>query len=558
MQKAVSEIRVSQSLHEKSKDELIGIINDLRKRKKFGLVWEDKPEQIIEGCTNKLPVIQEVEDQAIELAEDAPTNIILEGDNYHALQVLSYTHGEKVDAIYIDPPYNRGKSDFVYNDYYVDKEDAFRHSKWLSFMEKRLKSAKNLMRDTGAIFISIDENEQAHLVMLCNEIFGENNYLGTLIWRKKSGGGQTDTFFVTEHEYVLAYRKTDAFSWVDKYRAQPLKPYSRDKTGEFTIIKLAKWGSEARRKDRPTMYFPITDPDGNAYYPIAPDGSDGRWRVGLSRMEDLVKNDLIFWKKNDEHWVPYEKNYLEHDKGKLNKARSILYDIGETGTGTKLLTNIFGKKDIFQNPKPIELIAFFLTHIEKCDIVLDFFAGSGTTGHAVLELNKEDGGNRQFILCTNNENNIAEEVTYPRIKNVIEGYADVEGIPANLRYFKTEFVERGNTTDQTRVALVERATDMIRIRENTFDTFEVGDDFSIFTNGRTFTIIILDPLIIDEVKHRIKQLPEDYPINIYIFSLSNDTYQSDFADLDRDVTICPIPETILEVYKKICKADVGA
>ena len=219
---------------------------------------------------------------------------------------------------------------------------------------------------------------------------------------------------------------------------------------------------------------------------------------------------------------------------------------------------ITGLPQFSNGQKPLALLQrlIMLTdNSERSNTILDFFAGSGTTGHAVLELNKEDGGNRQFILCTNNENQIAEEVTYPRIKNVIEGYADVEGIPANLRYFKTAFVDKGKTTDQTRVALVERATDMIRIRENTFNTYEAGDDFSIFTNGKSFTIIILDPLVIDEVKETIKQLPGDHPVNIYIFSLSNDTYQSDFLDLDHEIQICPIPESILEVYQRICKAE---
>lgn len=182
-------------------NELDGLTNDekselvklLRSQKKYGLVWEEKPEDAEQRMVNEQPVLVEVPERAI-ISDDveAPNHILIEGDNLEALTALSYTHAGKIDVIYLDPPYNTGNKDFIYNDSFVDKEDGYRHSKWLTFMNKRLKIAKNLLSDKGVIFISIDDNEQAPLKMLCDEVFGNINLCGQLIWRKKSGGGQTD------------------------------------------------------------------------------------------------------------------------------------------------------------------------------------------------------------------------------------------------------------------------------------------------------------------------------------------------------------------------------
>jgi adenine-specific DNA-methyltransferase len=182
-----------------SKTELIEEIKRLRKRKKYGLVWEDKPEDVVEMCKDKLPVVKEVKNKAIITDKNKPVNLLIEGDNYHALSVLNYTHEKSIDVIYIDPPYNIGSNDFSFNDRYVDREDGYRHSKWLSFMRERLKLAKSALKDEGVIFISIDYNELAQLKLLCDEIFGEKNYIENIVWRKKEGGGQQDEYFVTEH-----------------------------------------------------------------------------------------------------------------------------------------------------------------------------------------------------------------------------------------------------------------------------------------------------------------------------------------------------------------------
>lgn len=325
-------------------DEKSALIEMLRKQKKYGLVWEDKPEDVEERLREELPMLIEDTDKAIISTDtDAPNHILIEGDNLEALTALAYTHEGNIDVIYIDPPYNTGNKDFVYNDKFVDSEDSYRHSKWLSFMNKRLRIAKQLLSDKGVIFISIDDNEHAQLKLLCDEVFGLNNLCGNIIWRKKSGGGQTDAFFVTEHEYILVYRKTDQFIWQDETVAISEDTFKyMDERGRYKITPLEKWGSSAHREDRPSMYFAIKSPDGKDYFPVAPDGLPGRWRVGLERMNRLIMNDEIDWRNGK----PQEKTYFTSisDKRKVNKSRSIYYNIGETGEGTKLLTDIFSQK----------------------------------------------------------------------------------------------------------------------------------------------------------------------------------------------------------------------
>ncbi len=542
-----------------SKEKLISEIKQLKKTT-YGLLWDDKPEDVAELCKTKLPVLVDVEDKGITAGHLDPTNILIEGDNYHALSVLNYTHKGRIDVIYIDPPYNRGVkggNDFRYNDKFVDGEDPFRHSKWLSFMEKRLNLAKNLLKNTGSIFISIDNTEQSALKLLCDEVFGEKNFVGMLIWRKKEGGGQADAYFVTEHEYILVYAKSGDFQWKDEeIPVNEAEFKKQDESGKFSAVKLAKWGNTARKEDRPKMYFPIKSPDGKNVYPIAPDGGDGRWRVGRKRMQMLIEKDLVFWQKKDSRWIPYEKIYFNGDEVKTVKERSILYDLATTADGTNELTEIFGKKDVFENPKPTELIKFFLRYGANSNaIVLDFFAGSGSTGHAVMGLNREDKGTRQFILCTNNENKIAEEVCYPRIKKVITGYKDskgnkVEGLGGNLKYFRTDFVD-ADPTDRNKKKLTEMATEMLCLKEGTFEKITSKKAFKIYKNTNHYTGIIFDQMAIPNFKEAIAKLKGKF--SVYVFSLGDDSFEDEFKDIKQKVKLSPIPEVILRVYRRIFK-----
>lgn len=356
------------------------------------------------------------------------THKLIIGDNYDSLLNLLVEYRNKIDVIYIDPPYGKDSmGEFAE----VNYNNSITRDNLISMLYPRLILAKSILSDYGVIFCSIDDRNQAYVKCLFDEIFGEKNFVGTFIWQKKTGGGQTDEFFVTEHEYILGYRKSNSFEWLNFYedlKESDFKYYDEKKKEKFSISKLEKWGSSAHKEDRPTMYFPIKDPDGNDFYPVAPDGLDGRWMYGKKNMDRFVKEDKIYWNKDKTSgkWIPYEKKYYSEAKGKLNKSRSILYKLAETGTATNELTSIFGKKDVFVNAKPVDLIKFLLEHV-NAEIVLDFFAGSGTTAHAVMQLNKEDDGNRQFIMCTNNEitdknpNGIAYDVTSKRLKRIMSG-----------------------------------------------------------------------------------------------------------------------------------------
>lgn len=374
-------------------------------------------------------------------------NLIIQGDNLLALKALLPTYAGKIKCIYIDPPYNTGNENWVYNDNVnspminewlgkvVDKEDMTRHDKWLCMMMPRLKILKELLSENGAIVINIDNNEYANLKLLLDEIFGENNFVGTFIWRKKEGGGQTKEYFVTEHEYIILYRKSPSFIWLDDILEEEDTSFNKeDKQGKYKLVKLAKWGNTSRKEDRPKMHFPIVAPDGKKVIPYAPDGTLGRWRVGKARMDLLIENGLVEFQKNNENqWIAYEKIYFDENEIKTIKERSILYDLTNTADASKQLTEIFGKKDEFDTPKPLDLVKYFISHITKeTDIILDSFAGSGTTAHAVLELNKEDGGNRKFILVEMED--YANTITAERVRRVIKG----------VKTAKSELLKKGS------------------------------------------------------------------------------------------------------------------
>lgn len=520
-------------IDEETLNNLSLIENELTK-KKYGLIWEEHEERVDKELETQIPTFEEVKDKEIVSDCNDKFNFLLEGDNLHSLYLLEKTHTNKIDFIYIDPPYNTENKEFVYNDTRIGTDDTYKHSKWLSFMYERLKIAKKLLSNEGCIFISIDQNEFAQLKLLCDDIFGDNNFIGTLIWRKKYGGGQTDEFFVTEHEYIFGYRKTDKFKWYDKKLEASIDDFKyEDEKGKYNITKLEKWGSSSHREDRPTMYFPILDPEGNELLPIAPDGKDGRWRVGKERLETLIANNGVHWIKDQKNvrWIPYEKNYFDITKGKLLKSRSIIYDLAETGTATKLLTNIFDEKDIFQNPKPIELIQYIMEHV-KSDLVFDFFAGSGTTGHAVLEQNKLDKKNRKFILCTNNENEICTKITYRRLKIINDGNSNITAIPLNLKYYQTSYIPRINTEENNlHYNLMKNIKNLIQL-ENGIEI----DDKKIK--------IYFDEQDIDDFSENIEQL--NLCEKLYISSDILLTSQQEKTFEDNNIEVYIIPEYYFE------------
>ena len=350
-------------------------------------------------------------------------NVLIKGDNLEVLKHLKNAYYRKVKMIYIDPPYNTLNGDFIYNDERsftpqslaqmanIELEEAnsilnltlknsSTHSAWLSFMYPRLYIARQLLRDDGVIFISIDDNEQANLKLLCDEIFGEENFVGQIIWQKKKGGGQDSQDFAKEHEYILCYSK---YEWKinDKKEQLSENKFNKIINGKKAIIsKLEKWGIGALMEDAPSLYYPIKDPNGNDFYPIAPNGEKGRWR----KKPENLDSEHIYWQENSKgRLTPYEVSYFDEVKNneKIIKTRTIFTDYGTTTDATKEILNLFNNQKIFDTPKPLNLIKTLLqlsTTPNSNDIVLDFFAGSGTTAQAVMELNAQDKGNREFIL----------------------------------------------------------------------------------------------------------------------------------------------------------------
>ena len=432
-----------------SDDESLIAINQIEKElvsKRYGLVWEEHEEAVDAMMRENIPVFTEVKEREICMAPGEDYNFLLEGDNLHSLHLLEKTHKGKVDVIYIDPPYNTGGKDFVYNDVCIDRTDGYRHSKWLSFMYERLIIAKKLMSDIGLIFISIDDNEVAQLKLLCNEIFGEENFRGQIVRGTGTPTGQGNAILSNEIDYILVYAKTQqAYFNGLPFDEESSKIYNlEDEYGKYLNRPLRKTGGEDRREDRPSMFYPIEAPDGTDIYPIAPSGYESRWRCQKNTYEQLCKEHRIEWKRDKSGWKVYQKFYLE---GRTKQPGNLWSNVEGNKKATITIKNIMGTS-IFSFPKPVEVIVRILQIAgNKGSVVLDFFAGSGTTAQAVLELNKEDGGQRKFILCTNNENNICEEITYQRIKTVITGKRQdgseySEGIPANLKYYHTDFVPK--------------------------------------------------------------------------------------------------------------------
>lgn len=500
----------------------IGEIEKELKAKKYGLVWEEHEEAVDIQMKARIPVFTEVEKKNIYADESEKYNFLLEGDNLHSLYLLEKTHKGKIDVIYIDPPYNRGKDDFVYDDMYIVEEDGFKHSKWLSFMHKRLKIAKNLLSDTGVIIINIDEHEAVPLVMLLNEIFGESNNVGEIIWNKQNPKGDSKGISVM-HETILCFAKNKtnflsgskvckrkkpnaeaiikkAYSLYKKIgkRAIPediltaIKPfgYSDNVKKDFYVTydlelvnkEFQNWLSKQKfsggekaykyidengkvyrgvsmawpnKKKAPDDYFiPLIHPVTHKPCPVP----DRGWRNPPSTMQNLLEQGRIIFGE-DEKKQPERKYYL--DENLYENVPSIYENADSADDMLKEM------KIKFEYPKPVSEAMYLCSCIKPdATLFLDFFAGSGTTGQAVLELNQQDGGNRRFILCTNNENGICENVTYQRLKTVITGKrADgseySEGIPANLKYFKTDFVDK--ESEELSDELLEHIAEMIEL-----------------------------------------------------------------------------------------------
>ena len=546
------------------KSRLIEEVRRLSARKKYGLVWEDKPEDVVERCKTELPVLEEVEERAIESDPSLPTNFIIEGDNYHALSVLNYTHAGKVDVIYIDPPYNTGNASWRYNNKIVDSEDAFRHSKFIAFLEKRLRLARSLLSKNGIIVVAIDDYEIQNVRLLLDEIFGEENRLGTCVVIHNPGGRQDDKFFATAHEYALFYSKDIKNAHIGHLELTEEKrdQFTQvDEHGRYKLRGFIRTGAHSRPEDRPGLYYPIFVNEGSfeisvephkGWFELLPLDSKGEKRVWRWGKATLLSNKekYIECKKTKDGYSLSVKEREDDNKGTKPKTLWNNPEYSSAGATGQVKSVFSTEKIVFDYPKSIFLMLDTLKiTTSKNAVVLDFFAGSGTTGHAVMALNAQDGGTRSFILCALNENRIAEEVTYLRIKNVIRGYAEVKGVPANVRYFKTTFVPKSDVSDDTRRSLIEKSTEMLCVKESTFKKVADNKKFKIYRNQEQVTGILFDLDAIYEFKEKLDTT--ELPASIYVFSLTSDNFSEDFDDLKIKHRIRPIPEGILEVYRKI-------
>jgi adenine-specific DNA-methyltransferase len=582
-----------------SKDELLKEIDALRKQKTYGLVWErdqvkEKFDYFInwEGVQNKevfkeaigkFPVLKEVKGKDITTDKEEGYNILIEGDNYHSLAVLNFTHNKSVDVCYIDPPYNTGNKDFKYNDQYVDVEDGYRHSKWLSFMEKRLKLGRELLKETGIIFISIDDNEQAQLKILCDEIFGGDNFI-SLFPRLTKKGGKSSEDISKNHDYILVYSKTNkakfkrlehtdsGFKFKDEF-FEERGLYKLNQTLDYDSIQYSKsLDYEIKLNGMSILPGGVNKEEMEKRQKKNPD-RDFCWRWSKNLFEFGLKNGFIVLKDyKDKPPRIYTKTYQnatisQDERGNyfveiLPRTKSIssidfLENEYSNDSAKKELKNIFGSV-IFDYPKPVNLLkTLFKVSSDKDSLILDFMAGTGTSGQAVLELNKEDHGNRKFILCTNNENNICTDICHPRIDKVIKGYSisaneKIEGLGGNLKYFKTDFVDSA-PTDQNKKKIVDKSTEMICIKENAFEPIVEKQSYKIFRNTDHYLGIIFDEENIEDFVKEAKKLKDK--INVYVFSLDDSVPEQEFKELKGKAKLCAIPEAILHVYRRVFKDD---
>ena len=616
----IQKIKQLEGITHEERAYLIDLVNT---KKKYGLVWEDKPEDVEEQLLTHLPVLNEVvalrilakdfskpekvsetkqtilfvesdnSDENESKNQSSPNHILIEGDNLHALTTLSFTHEGLIDVMYFDPPYNTGNKDFKYNDSFVDREDGYRHSKWLSFMDKRLRISKRLLSERGIIFISIDDNEQSQLKMLCDDIFNENNFIAQMVWQqgKKSSGN----LIGINHEYMLVYAKNRVnidkpdLNWEQKKMGLD-KIYTKyDKLKrqfkeDFAAIEreIKLWFNSLPENDPSygSKHYCLVDEKGLFFADnsCAPDRPETRchkrlihpitkketavpslgWRWKEQTLDKMVSEGLIYFGA-DESAVPKVKKYLRNMETEL--PTTVFYKDGR-GASSELET-ILGEKR-FNNPKDRNEIARLL-NFRPNSIILDIFAGSGTTLHATMQLNAEDSGNRQCILVTNNENNIAEEVCYERNRRVIQGYTNSKGewVPGltnnNLRYYKCEFIESAKT-EENRRKLTLLSTELLQIKEDCYQPVAlpviVKPHFAqAFTNGMGKYLLVVyyhrhqhetAQILAKWIKHR----PDlEGKIKLYGFSPETEVLVNDFFEVASLIDPIPLPDAIYNAYR---------
>lgn len=609
-------------------ESLMGIVKETIQVKKYGLIWEEKTENIKERLKQEIPFLKEVKSLEIKQSgNESAQHLLIEGDNFEALKLLETTKKTFVDWIIIDPPYNTG-NEFIYNDKIVDKEDRYRHTKWLSFMKKRLNLAKKLLKKTGAILIHIDDNEQAQLKLLCDTVFGEENFITKFIWVNNERGRSTDKFISNTYEEILMYAKDiNQFEVAQELEVdvKKLKKYNmRDeisyyKKGDALYNNNSKFNIETRPNLTYSIYMhketkeyqcidekvevdgKLTLPEenflGEDYIKIIPpirstNGKRGCWRWKIDTFNAEASQELMFSYNTKNVPMLYSKNRLDADNKKWNKYKNCILNMPGVN-GTTELTKLMNGK-VFDHPKPVALITHLLRMCpNKNAVILDFFAGSGTTGHAVLALNREDGGNRQFILCTNNEVSMEKEmeffnlkkdelkafrqtedykeylnkeeyqalgicksVTYPRLSKVINGYInqkgeEVEGISANLKYYTIErIVKTDKTTEELSYSYMPHVLPLLQLKHQAYHEL-VDNKHCFIYEGNGVRIAVIDDLVRETDFDVINQYLELYDGEkvLYVFSINSSSCPN-YKNLESlKEFIKPIPREILDMLK---------
>ncbi len=502
----------------------LGEIESELNAKKYGLVWEQHEEAVDAKMRTHIPVFKEDTDREITAAAGEGYNFLLEGDNLHSLRLLEKTHKGRIDVIYIDPPYNTGgKNDFIYDDLRIDANDGYKHSKWCSFMSPRLQLAKSLLSENGLIFISIDDNEYANLKLICDSVFGETNFVTTCVWQKIHSIKNDAKYLSINHDYVLIYAKQieqiqiNLLGRTDEMNARYKNP-DNDPRGVWQS------GDLVANEIRTNGNYDVIGPTGKVFN--VPDGK--HWVYSEENMNELIADNRIWFGKNGTSF-PRKKRFLsEVQSGRTPDTWWRNEEVGHNQEGARDLKKILGTVAL-NNPKPVRLLKRVLEIASHKDsIILDFFAGSGTTAQAVLEQNKTDEGNRRFILCTNNEGDICETIAYPRIKTVItgvriDGSKYSEGIPANLKYYCTDFVSKDE--EDLSEALLDHIAEMIQL------------EHGVKLDGKQY-IMVLD----DDEADALAARWDEYTDVKALYVSKNVLFTTEQNALFRDVEIQIIPD----------------
>lgn len=549
-------------------------IKDLSKQKKFGIVWEDIEEDLEHDINDVVPFLVSKHDkEKIDTGTlSLNNNYLIEGENLFSLEILLATHKGKIDLIYIDPPYNSPNSRTIYKNKFGSKDDLYKHSEFLSMINKRIKLARELLSDDGVIFLTIDDYEISVLRPLMDEIFGEDNRLSQLTIVHNEGGRDDHDFFAPTHEYALVYAKDIkkcSTASINLTEEEEEKYPLEDNISFYKPAPFSRSGRNSTVAERPNMFYPIyyssqenklsLSKENKEFIKILPPKNNNEeqsvWRWGKETFLKSKDTELFVEKKNNEYVIKI-KNRLSSNKGKKPKTVWSGPQYNAATHGTKLVDSILNSRGDFDYPKSlyavIESLLIGLGN-KKNGIILDFYAGSGTTGHALLDINFQKGTEHKFILCTNNENKISENITFQRLKNVINGYkskdgSKIAGINGNLKYLKVDFFKKKDPNyfqDEEKIALSENLGYVLALKEDTPNLVKKNKFFQIYKSlGK------ICALYFNEDTSRISDLVVELDAYkeekiIYVFSWTANSYTTHELN-QKNILVRDLPESILK------------